>query len=143
MIQRKDVVIASPLCKWPEALQHLVCKRVVKGHVRGVSAFLGWNHRKTGAVLDSVNSSPSFKSTCTCDPSMYAFPCRVPHRTRNLSPSNMDPCIRPRWLMCGSIGSLTWYWRAVASGCITNPPADFIAPVEPIAVQTRRPLDRQ
>lgn len=46
-------------------------------------------------------------------------------------------------LGCGQLGSLTIYCNLVDNIGITVPPADFIAAVEPVAVEIRNPLERE
>lgn len=53
------------------------------------------------------------------------------------------PCIRLELASPGRMGSLTIYWRSLDKIGIANPPADKIAAVDPAAVETLRPLDRQ
>ena len=43
----------------------------------------------------------------------------------------------------GEIGFLTGYWRSRDKIGIANPPAESMAAVDPAAVETLRPLDRQ
>jgi hypothetical protein len=54
----------------------------------------------------------------------------------------INPCIKLE-AAPGEMGSLTIYWRSRDKMGIGNPPAESIAAVEPAAVETLRPLDRQ
>lgn len=54
----------------------------------------------------------------------------------------INPCIKLE-AAPGEMGSLTMYWRSWSKMGIGKPPAESIAAVEPAAVETLRPLDRQ
>ncbi|PKA65342.1 hypothetical protein AXF42_Ash005675 [Apostasia shenzhenica] len=43
----------------------------------------------------------------------------------------------------GEMGSLTMYWSSLLAIGMGNPPAESMAAVDPAAVHTLRPLDRQ
>ncbi len=71
------------------------------------------------------------------------MPCRHLQLRYNASSALIQPLKKSLYFGCGVFGSLTMYCKSVDDKGITSPPADFIAAVDPVAVQILSPLDRE
>lgn len=105
-----------------------------------------WGGKKmfrTGAFDDNSMISPVLIGWAAWLPSMYAKLSSVDHAISMVWSDFTHPCITPELAPLGSMGSLTMYWRSFDNIGITKPPAESIAAVDPAAVETLKPLDRQ
>lgn len=107
--------------------------------------FCKWWGKKTfkiGALEDISMASPFFIVWETWEPSIYMTPF-LPNHVASMDWWDLiNPCIKLE-ATPGEMGSLTIYWRSWDNMGIGNPPAESIAAVDPAAVETLRPLDRE
>lgn len=87
-------------------------------------------------------ASPCFIGWHKWEPSVYIIPSLQNQMAPIDWPGFTNPCIREEEAS-KEIGSLTIYWRSRDRIGTLTPPAESIAAVDPAAVETRRPLDRQ
>lgn len=113
--------------------------------LRALYDYIIWGMKifKTGALEDTSRISPYWIEWDTWEPSMYITPFSENHLTSMDWSDLTIPCIRLEMAAPGEIGSLTIYWRSWDETGITNPPPESIAAVDPAAVETLIPLDRQ
>lgn len=107
--------------------------------------FCKWWGKKTfkiGALEDISMASPFLIVWQTWQPSIYMTPFLQNHVASMDCWDLINPCIKLD-ATPGEMGSLTMYWRSWDNMGIGNPPAESIAAVDPAAVETLRPLDRE
>lgn len=97
---------------------------------------------KIGAFEDISMASPFCIEKKTWEPSMYTPPSLQNHATSMDWCDLINPCIKLE-VFPGEMGSRTINWRSWDKIGIGKPPAESIAAVDPAAVETLRPLDRE